>query len=805
MLAAQAPQIDSVLNDASQIRNFSPGVRVIINGRNFGPARSSSNSAPPGLTVTVNQQPAEILGSSDTFIRARFPIDLPTGSTNVVVSYQGSSSPGFFLSINAYAPGLYPPSSTQFLNLTHPQQINSASPGDLVSILAVGLGATNPPAPFGSSFTLFNGPPTVAAPLVTLGGKNLTLISSTFYTGGLYAVQVRVPLNFVAGDYPVILRIQGFNSNTVPFSVRLFGIVPTQSGLTFSTVQGGGAPPARSFQVLNGTTAALNLAISASTISGGDWLAISTTQAVADPAKPPPSITATVNPSGLGPGDYYGQIRVDAPGAPNTPQVVSVVLNVSGANANPGPVTDATGLLFVSVIGSPAPAAQAIHITTLTNRASAFTATGKVASGPLWFNISPTSGSVVPGQPFTVQVTPAPSGLAAGVYTGTLILQFPSDNVTRTVDLVLIVTSTLNAASAAQEISPAAAPPTCQASKLVLVFTQLGNGFSTPASWPTPIEVRIFDDCGGPLTGGTVTAAFSNGDPPLSLLSSQDGGWFATWVPRTPLASGLKIHIDASEVAPALAGSAEITGAVQANPNVPVLNLGGVVSAASFAAGGTPSPGEIVSIFGASLADGKGSATSLPFPPSLLGATLLIGGQSVPLVSASDGQINAVLPYTLATNTTVQLIAQHGNRLSTPIPVSIASADPGIFTIDQSGKGQGHIYVVDAGGQYLADSSHPAKAGDYLQIYASGLGAVDPPVEAGTATPDNPLRQVTGVGLTIGGQPATIKFAGLTPGSAGLYQVNAVVPDGVGNGEVQVVLSVAGTAAPPVTMVVRQP
>ena len=59
--------------------------------------------------------------------------------------------------------------------------------------------------------------------------------------------------------------------------------------------------------------------------------------------------------------------------------------------------------------------------------------------------------------------------------------------------------------------------------------------------------------------------------------------------------------------------------------------------------------------------------------------------------------------------------------------------------------------------QYLADSSHAAKAGDYRQIYASGLGAVDPPVEAGTATPDNPLRQV----------------AGLTPGSAGLYQVNA--------------------------------
>ena len=94
-LAAQAPQIESVLNDASQVRNFSPGVRAIINGKNFGPPRSSSNSAPAGLTVTVNQEPAEILGSSDTFIRVRFPIDLPTGSTNLVVSYQGVNSAGF--------------------------------------------------------------------------------------------------------------------------------------------------------------------------------------------------------------------------------------------------------------------------------------------------------------------------------------------------------------------------------------------------------------------------------------------------------------------------------------------------------------------------------------------------------------------------------------------------------------------------------------------------------------------------------------------------------------------------------------
>ncbi len=385
-----------------------------------------------------------------------------------------------------------------------------------------------------------------------------------------------------------------------------------------------------------------------------------------------------------------------------------------------------------------------------------------------------------------------------------MILQFPNDNVTRVVDLALIVTNAVNPATSLDALDPKATA-TCTPNNLVVVFTLLGNGFKTPASWPTPIAVQIFDDCGSPLTTGSVTATFSSSDPPLSLLSSGDGGWSATWVARNAVDSGLTIHVEAAEVSPKLSGSGEITGGVQANPNVPVLNLGGVVSAASFSAGGMPSPGEIVSVFGASLADAQGATTTLPFSTSLEGATLFLGGQSVPLVSLTDGQINAVLPYSIATNITLQLIAQHGNRLSAPIPVAIAPAEPGIFTINQSGSGQGHIYVVDADGQHLADSGHPAKAGDYLQIYAGGLGAVDPPVEAGAAAPADPLSQVTRAALTIGGQPATIKFAGLTPGSAGLYQVNAIVPDGVSSGEVQVVLSVAGVAAPPVTMVVQQP
>jgi len=57
--------------------------------------------------------------------------------------------------------------------------------------------------------------------------------------------------------------------------------------------------------------------------------------------------------------------------------------------------------------------------------------------------------------------------------------------------------------------------------------------------------------------------------------------------------------------------------------------------------------------------------------------------------------------------------------------------------------------------QILADAGRPVKAGDALVIYCGGLGPVDPPVDAGAATPADVLRKtVNAVIVTIGGQTA---------------------------------------------------
>jgi adhesin/invasin len=133
----------------------------------------------------------------------------------------------------------------------------------------------------------------------------------------------------------------------------------------------------------------------------------------------------------------------------------------------------------------------------------------------------------------------------------------------------------------------------------------------------------------------------------------------------------------------------------------------------------------------------------------------------------------------------------------------VATAQPGIFTANQQGSGQGVILKSDQ--ITIAQPATPAAIGETIVIYCTGLGAVNPPVAAGIPSPASPLSQtVSPVTVVIGGQSAEVKFAGLTPGFAGLYQINAVVPSGVTPGDaVPVFLQVAGQTSPSVTMALR--
>ena len=136
---------------------------------------------------------------------------------------------------------------------------------------------------------------------------------------------------------------------------------------------------------------------------------------------------------------------------------------------------------------------------------------------------------MAPNAPVNITVAPSLKGLTSQIYKTVLNLAF-SDNSKRAVPVVLAVNA--GAPASASDFSEASAA-SCAPTKLVPVSTQLGSGFSVPAGWPVTLEASVVDDCGQPLTDGSVSASFSSGDPMIALASQQDGTWTGTWNPRS--------------------------------------------------------------------------------------------------------------------------------------------------------------------------------------------------------------------------------------------------------------------------------
>ncbi len=277
-------------------------------------------------------------------------------------------------------------------------------------------------------------------------------------------------------------------------------------------------------------------------------------------------------------------------------------------------------------------------------------------------------------------------------------------------------------------------------------------------------------------------------------------GW-ETWAPQF---SAKSVAITARATYRDQNGCVELSTGLAPDAPAPIVNDGGVVSAASYATAPGISPGEMISVFGSNLAQTTSSAASLPLSTHLENTTVLIAGSDGPLLFASYGQVKAVLPVSLNASGDYFVVTTRGTTISVPKPVTIASANPAIFTIDASGKGQAHAYHTSGGSLSVVDAAHPAVGGETLLVYATGLGATDFTPQPGAAAPlDRLVNTLNPVIAKIGGANAKVAFAGLAPGFAGLYQLNLVVPSGLPGGAQILTLNVAGAESQPVTIAIQ--
>jgi uncharacterized protein (TIGR03437 family) len=182
-------------------------------------------------------------------------------------------------------------------------------------------------------------------------------------------------------------------------------------------------------------------------------------------------------------------------------------------------------------------------------------------------------------------------------------------------------------------------------------------------------------------------------------------------------------------------------------------------------------PGSAVAVFGTDL--GTNAA-----------AGAMVGGQSVPVALATNAQWNIAIPYTAAIGaTTIQV------GTSAAFPITLSKYAPALLSVDGSGGGN----VLVTGGSQVTTGSAQAYPGDTLNIFATGLGAID-----ANGHP-SPLPVVQ-----VGGQQVLVLNAVAESSTPGEYEVTFQLPPSTAAGTQTVVLSIGNVATEALNLAVGE-
>jgi uncharacterized protein (TIGR03437 family) len=224
-------------------------------------------------------------------------------------------------------------------------------------------------------------------------------------------------------------------------------------------------------------------------------------------------------------------------------------------------------------------------------------------------------------------------------------------------------------------------------------------------------------------------------------------------------------------------------------PQAGTISIGAVTNAASNLTGPI-APGELITIYGS----GLGPASLVQFQlnsfglvPTLVGGTsVFVNGAPAPVLYTSANQVGAVTPFGLS-GSNAQVIVTFQGQASAAASVPVTQAAPGVFQL-----GPGQIVALNQDGT-INGADHPAPAGSFLTVYATGAGQTNPPGQDGAiAAPPLGLPNFP-VTVSLGGKSAQVQYAGAAPGQVqGVMQVNAVVPSGLTAGPVPMVVAVGG-------------
>ena len=494
---------------------------------------------------------------------------------------------------------------------------------------------------------------------------------------------------------------------------------------------------------------------------GLTWLSV-----VPQTGNTPNNLQITVSPMDLGVGTYDGTVTVTSQNRPS--EVVHVHLNVVASNVSATPAN----LSLAQTLAGP-PVSQTVQIngvpagTTIGALTTTFFGTGWLAATA--------SGDVV-------TVTATAGNLPQNTYSGVVTVIVPGAGDS---PLYIPVTLTVSAANTLV-LSASSVSFSYQALSTVLQGPQTVLVTSTAASVPVTANFT-------PSTGGNfVTVTPATGSTPVTLSIALN----------LPVVTTLGAGTYTGNVVVSSSSLPGVTQAIKVNLTVfgaSAPAIGSVVNGASFLPGPV-SPGELISIFGNDL----GPTPGINFTPdnghvdtTLAGTTVTFNGVAAPLIYVGPLQINAIVPYEVgevAPGSSINVIVNDNGVISAAFSVATTTTDPGIFSANQTGNGQGAILNSN---ESPNNASNPAPKGSTVSIYATGEGLLIPPVATGSMSgPSLPLpKPAANVSVTIGGQPAAISYAGEAPTLvSGVLQVNVTIPNNISSGNQLVVLTIGNNS-----------
>jgi uncharacterized protein (TIGR03437 family) len=551
----------------------------------------------------------------------------------------------------------------------------------------------------------------------------------------------------------------------VTLTVTAATMTVDKTSLTFNQTLGGQVPASQNVIVsATGGTVAYNTAISYQSGQATGWLNATPTSGTIAAGSTSP-IQVSVNGSSLAAGTYNGTVTISASGVTGSPTAVNVTLVVSPGTLSVTPAS----LTFTEVQGT---SAQSQNLTVSgTPGALNFSA----ATQPTGSWLSATANTTT--TPATVQVTAANTGLNPGTYNGTVTITSPGANGSpQTVNVTLTVV-------AAQTIT--------------VTPTTLNFSYTIGTAAPTPQSVHV-------------TA--SGGSAQFTATASPTAPWLVVSQPTNSTPADLSVGINATGLAAGTyTGTISITSPSSATTPaasitvnltivaVPTPIITAIQNAAS-ATVGPISPGENIVLYGTNI----GPAGTTPVMGNIVNGALattvaqtqvLFDGVAAPIYYTSTGQTSVFVPYGIAGRATTQIVVSVQGVKSNPIAQSVTSTVPGVYTLNSSGSGPAVAWNYALNGNYtgINSASNPVVKGGVVSLYLTGEGVTTAPPGLDGAVVTNLYKPLATVTATVGGQPATVQYAGSAPGSIyGVMQVNVQIPASIASGAQTLVVNVGG-------------